>query len=152
MNEIVLDGCTATPLVGYLKALGVLRLLSARYPETRGAWRGDRFVLRTPLDRSGIEQFFLEEYAPTPIISPWSGRAGFLEGDDGQDSKRKGAVILARIESATGKRFGRYRQVVTAIRNVPIIRRMDRARADRKRLEALKKAKNLDQVDRKSVV
>ncbi|MFO1356561.1 MAG: type I-U CRISPR-associated protein Csx17 [Gammaproteobacteria bacterium] len=146
MNEIVLDGCTATPLVGYLKALGVLRLLSARYPETRGAWRGDRFVLRTPLDRSGIEQFFLEEYAPTPIISPWSGRAGFLEGDDGQDSKRKGAVILARIESATGKRFGRYRQVVTAIRNVPIIRRMDRARADRKRLEALKKAKNLDQV------
>lgn len=145
MNEIVLDGCTPTPLANYLKALGVLRLLSAKYPETRGFWRSDKFVLRTSLDRAGIEQFFLREYAPTPIISPWSGRAGFLEGDDGQDSKRKGAIILGRIEHAAGKRFELYQQVVSAIRNVSVIQQLDQARADRKRLEALKKAKKLDQ-------
>lgn len=145
MNEIVIEGCTATPLAGYLKALGVLRLLSAKFPETRGHWRGDRFVLTTSLDREGIEQFFLYEYVPTPIISPWSGRAGFLEGDDGEGSKRKGAVILGRIEAAAGKRLERYRRVVSAIRNVPVIQQLDQARADRKRLDALKKAKRLDQ-------
>lgn len=145
MNELVLDGCTPTPLAGYLKALGVLRLLSGRYPEIRGAWRADRFVLTTSLNREGVEQFFLHEYMPTPIISPWSGRAGFLEGDDVEDSKRKGAVILGRIESARGKRFEPYRRVVSAVRNVPVIQRLDQVRAKRKCLEALKKAKNLEQ-------
>jgi CRISPR-associated protein Csx17 len=145
MNEVVLGGCTATPLASYLKALGVLRLLSAKYPETRGGWRGDHFVLTTPLDREGIERFFLQEYAPTPIISPWSGRAGFLEGDDGQDSKRKGAVILGRIGDAKGTRFDQYRQVVAAIRNVPVIQQLDQVRTERKLLEARKKAKKLDQ-------
>ncbi len=82
MNEIVLEGCTATPLVGYLKALGVLRLLSANHPETRGAWRGNRFVLTTSLDRAGIEQFFLHEYAPTPIMAPWNGGSAFYEKDN----------------------------------------------------------------------
>lgn len=144
MNEIVLEGCTATPLAGYLKALGVLRLLSAKYPETRGAWRGDRFVLTTPLDYDGIEQFFLFDYVPTPIISPWSGRAGFLEGDDGQDSKRKGAVVLGRIEAAAGKRLDPYRRVVSAIRNVPVIQQLDKIRATRKNLETLKKANQLE--------
>jgi len=143
MKEVVLEGCTVTPLAGYLKALGVLRLLSAKYPETRGAWRGERFVLTTALDREGIEQFFLNDYAPTPIISPWSGRAGFLEGDDSQGSKRKGAAILVRIEAAAGKRFEQYRRVVSTIRGVPVVQQMDQVRADRKRLEVLKKEKRL---------
>lgn len=82
MNEMVLEGCTATPLAGYLKALGVLRLLSVKYPETRGAWRGDRFVLTTSLDREGIESFFLNDYAPTPIMAPWNGGSGFYEKDN----------------------------------------------------------------------
>ncbi|BCO32896.1 hypothetical protein TspCOW1_29990 [Thiohalobacter sp. COW1] len=144
-NEIVLHGCTSTPLANYLKALGVLRLLSAKYPDTRGFWRGEAFVLHTALDRAGIEQFFLHDYEPTPIISPWSGRAGFLEGDDGQGSKRKGAIILERIEHAAGKRFKFYQQLVSTIRNVSVIQQLDQARAERKRLEVLKKAKKLDQ-------
>lgn len=82
MNEIMLEGCTATPLAGYLKALGVLRLLSVKYPETRGAWRGERFVLTTSLDQEGIERFFLHEYAPTPIMAPWNGGSGFFEKDN----------------------------------------------------------------------
>lgn len=147
MNEIVLEGCKATPLAGYLKALGILRLLSSKYPETRGAWRSDRFVLTATLDREDIEQFFLKDYAPTPIISPWSGRAGFLEGDDNQESKRKGAVFLARIEASGGTRFEKYRRVVSAIRGVPVIQQLNQIRADRKRLEILKKEKRLSPSD-----
>lgn len=94
MNEIVLDGCAPTPLAGYLKALGVLRLLSTQYPETRGFWRGDRFVLCTSLDREGIERFFLEDYAPTPVMAPWNAGSGFYY------QERKGK----EIDPATGKK------------------------------------------------
>ena len=82
LNDIVLDGCTPTPLANYLKALGVLRLLSARDPQARGFWRGDRFVLRTALDRAAIERFFLDDYEPTPIMAPWNGGSGFYEKDN----------------------------------------------------------------------
>lgn len=101
LNEIVLDGCTPTPLASYLKALGVLRLLSSKYPETRGLWRGDCFVLHTPLDRAGIERFFLEDYAPTPIMAPWNGGSGFYEKDN------KSAVHA--IQKSSDPRFDAYR-------------------------------------------
>lgn len=100
MNEIVLEGCTATPLASYLKALGVMRLLSAKYPETRGGWREDRFVLTTPPDREGIERFFLQEYAPTPIMAPWNGGSGFYEKDN------KDALL--RITQSHDSRFADY--------------------------------------------
>ncbi len=94
-NEIVLDGCTPAPLANYLKALGVLRLLSARYPGTRGFWRGDRFVLRTPLSQIDIERFFLDDYEPTPIVAPWNGGSGFYYQE--RKSKEK--------DPSTGKRI-----------------------------------------------
>lgn len=101
MNKIALDGCTATPLSGYLKALGVLRLLSIKYPETRGAWRGDRFVLTTALDRNGIERFFLKDYEPTPIMAPWNGGSGFYDNDN------KDALL--RIVRSDDPRLSNYR-------------------------------------------
>lgn len=102
MNEIVLEGCRATPLAAYLKALGVLRLLSATYPETRGGWRGDRFVLTTSLDREGIERFFLHDYAPTPIMAPWNGGSGFFSKDN--------RYALLRIAGSSDPRLGAYRE------------------------------------------
>lgn len=101
MNEIVLAGCTATPLANYLKALGVLRLLSVQYPETRGCWRGDRFVLMTALGREGIERFFLLEYTPTPIMAPWNGGSGFYDKDN-KDA-------LQRIMQSNDARFADYK-------------------------------------------
>jgi len=100
-HEIALDGCTPTPLASYLKSLGVLRLLSAKYPETRGFWRGERFVLRTPLDRAGIRQFFLYEYQPTPVMAPWNGGSGFYEKDN--------KTALEAIQESTDPRFSTYR-------------------------------------------
>src|SRR5690606_928537 len=46
------------------------------------------FVLATPLDRDGIEQFFLKEYAPTPIMAPWDGGSGFYAKDN-KDALRR---------------------------------------------------------------
>lgn len=86
MNELLLSGCAPVPLAHYLKALGVLRLLTeqlpAGLPRPRGCWRGETFVLHSPLDRAGLERFFLHEYRPTPILAPWNGGSGFFQGDN----------------------------------------------------------------------
>jgi CRISPR-associated protein Csx17 len=103
-NEIMLAGCTPTPLANYLKALGVLRLLSSKYPETRGFWRSDRFVLHTSLDRKGIERFFLNDYEPTPIMAPWNGGSGFYDKDN--------KTALKAIQQTKNSRFDAYRQCI----------------------------------------
>lgn len=82
MNEITLGGCSPTPLAGYLKALGVLRLLSVRHPETMAAWRNESLLLQTPLTRDEMQQFFLRDYQPTPVMAPWNGGSGFYEKDN----------------------------------------------------------------------
>lgn len=100
LNEIVLSGCTPTPLANYLKALGVLRLLSTRHPETRARWRGDKLVLHTSLSRDGLERFFLDEYEPTPVMAPWNGGSGFYEKDNKQ--------ALQTILSSQSSRLAAY--------------------------------------------
>jgi CRISPR-associated protein Csx17 len=53
--------------MGYLKALGVLRLISEQADtRTRGFWRDGAFVLETKLDRGQVLRFFMEQYSPTP--------------------------------------------------------------------------------------
>ena len=90
-ERLTLDGCSPTPLASYLKALGVLRLLSsaannvsgeAADPGVRGWWEGERFHLRTVLGRDGVLGFFLHEYAPSPVIAPWNGGSGFYPKDN----------------------------------------------------------------------
>lgn len=102
VHEIRLDGCTPIPLANYLKALGIIRLLSAKYPDTRGFWRGDKFVLRTALSRDDVEHFFLHEYEPTPIMAPWNGGSGFFLKDN-KDA-------LRAIEQSRDRRLAVYRQ------------------------------------------
>ena len=105
-EPLALRGCAPTPLASYLKALGVLRLVSspanhvsgqAADPHARGWWENECFHLRTTLDRDALLGFFLHDYAPSPIIAPWNGRAGFLEGDAGETSSRGGAVLLRAV-------------------------------------------------------
>ncbi len=90
-ESMVLDGCAPTPLASYLKALGILRLLSspinnvggeAADPRARGWWENERFHLRTTLTRDDVLRFFLEDYAPSPIIAPWNGGSGFYPKDN----------------------------------------------------------------------
>ena len=90
-NEVILAGCSPTPLASYLKALGVLRLIAsptssvsgtATDPEVRGFWKNERFHLLTRLDPGALTRFFLEDYAPSPIIAPWNGGSGFYPGDN----------------------------------------------------------------------
>ncbi len=90
-EKLTLDGCRPTPLASYLKALGVLRVLSSGTnhvtgkpadEEARGWWENERFHLRTSLGREEVVKFFLHGYAPSPVIAPWNGGSGFYAKDN----------------------------------------------------------------------
>jgi len=74
-----LTGLRPDALATYLAGLGVLRLLAARRdPEVRAFWRDERFVIVTSLGWKEIEEFFLQDYAPTPVLAPWNMESGFF--------------------------------------------------------------------------
>jgi len=109
-----LNGCAPMPLAHYLKALGILRLVSEQADQTaRGWWEGERFRLATTLDSVELENFFLEKYEPTPLFNPWGARSGFYPGS----SESTARSVLQAIEQSSDARFSVYKQVVLAVRN-----------------------------------
>ncbi|MDX9975807.1 MAG: hypothetical protein RBU21_22695, partial [FCB group bacterium] len=106
-----LAGCTPTPLANYLKALGILRLVSEQADSTaRGAWRGEFFILATTLSGEELADFFLTRYAPTPLVSPWNSGSGFLKNDN------KVAPLLRRFEASPLPRLAIYQRGAKAAR------------------------------------
>ena len=114
IDSMTLDGCAPTPLASYLKALGVLRLISsdanhvdgqAADPKARGWWKDERFHIRTTLDRAALCRFFLDDYAPSPIIAPWNGGSGFYPNDN-----KDGFGPLAA--ETVAKRFRRFAEAI----------------------------------------
>ena len=109
-DSVELPGCTPVPLAAYLKALGILRILSQQCPDARAKayWRGNTFVLSSEIDRDAILDFFLNRYAPSPIVAPWNGGSGFHPKDNG--------TAINAIAASTGKAFATYRETITAAR------------------------------------
>ena len=164
--EHVLHGCAPVPLAGYLKALGAFRLVAEQIDtKAHGFWRDERFVLRTQLTEDELIKFSAEKYEPSPIISPWNGRAGFLEGEDDESDRkssagsrpdsdagegeaeesdakpsRKGAKLVRRYESA-GDRFKKLRSAVEIYRSIDVIKELDKARVEAKPLQEKRRKK-----------
>lgn len=108
MPEVRASGCTPEPLMGYLKALGLFRLVAEQAdPAARGWWHGEAFVLDSRLGREELCNFFLRRYRPTPILAPWNGGSGFYGG---------GAEPLGRIAGSSADRLGPYRRAIAAAR------------------------------------
>ena len=106
-----LSGCRPSPLAHYLKALGVLRLVSEQSDrKARGWWQDDVFHLATTLDVDQLEAFFLNSYAPTPMLTPWNGGSGFYPKDN--------KTGLEAIEASTAARFTAYRSALMQAREV----------------------------------
>ena len=77
-DALKLRGCAPEPLMAYLKALGIFRLVAEQKdPTARAWWQNDDFFLRSALDRDALMEFFLEEYRPTPIVAPWNKDSSF---------------------------------------------------------------------------
>ena len=78
MTAMILAGCRSDSLLGYLKALGILRLVTTQADSSaRGSWQGAVFVLDTHRTKEELAAFFVQAYAPTPVANPWNSGAGF---------------------------------------------------------------------------
>lgn len=139
-NELVLEGCTPTPLASYLKALAVLRLVAEAGvdgggdPDVTGFWRGDVFVLRTRLTREELQVFLLDRYRPTPMIAPWNGGSGFyfqegkvktIDPTTGKklktgvrDQETEATRAVAALFQSTSPRFAEFRRAIAIARRV----------------------------------
>ena len=105
-----LQGCRPEPLGSYLKALGVFRLIAEQTdPEVLAHWDRDALVVETTLDEDRLRAFFLNVYAPTPLLTPWNNSSGF---------GREGVGELGVIEASTDPRLAPYRVAIAAARQL----------------------------------
>ncbi len=113
IHSITLDGCAAQPLIHYLKALGVLRLVAEQLDaRVRATWRGGAFELLTTASKDELVRFFLEDYRPSPVVAPWNGGSGFYPQDKNQ------RAMIDDIYAAPASRLDDYRVAVKAARVV----------------------------------
>jgi len=107
-----LSGCAAQPLAHYLKGLALLRVLHEQAdPAARAAWRDDRLVLCTELDRGSLLGFFLDRWSPTPLVDPWNGGSGFFPGD--KAARTRGVEPIA---ASSHERLAAYRGAIADCR------------------------------------
>lgn len=141
INTIKLEGCAPQPLISYLKALGVLRLIAEQDLDrtTRAAWRGGAFVLMTTASEDDLVRFFLKEYRPTPIVAPWNNGSGF-HAPEGASGSGKKVKSIRNIKLSTDPRLQPYRETIKRAEELlaacmtPKIAALDKT----KRSEALK--------------
>jgi|WetSurMetagenome_2_1015567.scaffolds.fasta_scaffold02939_5 CRISPR-associated protein Csx17 len=78
MHELHLEGCSPEPLLDYLKALGLVRIIALQKDRgLRACWKGDSLVLQTSLDEDSLESFLLMDYCPSPLVDPWNKDSGY---------------------------------------------------------------------------
>ena len=72
MSKHKLRGCKTTPSSSYLKALGLLRIISKKDPSITACWENNNLILDTEMSKEEIIEYLSTKYGPTPVISPWS--------------------------------------------------------------------------------
>lgn len=103
-TTMLLPGCRTSPLGSYLKALGAFRVLAEQLDQRATAyWQGDVLGLRSQVGREEVEDFFLDVYQPTPVVSPWNNSSGF----DGKTTPEVEAIIASETP-----RLEAYRETI----------------------------------------
>jgi CRISPR-associated protein Csx17 len=103
MKTYTIKGCTTNSLGSYLKALGLFDILSKKYSDTRAYWKNDEFNIILPLEsEEDIINFFIEEYEPLPVVSPWNNGGGFVNPKP----------ELNNLLSSDEPRLGAYQNVI----------------------------------------
>lgn len=116
IQEVALAGCNPEPLMSYLKALGILRVVSEQADcGATGCWTNDQFVLYSEFSYQDLANFFLTNYQPTPVLAPWNAGCGFYQKwDPGKNAFKSRDVVDAveTIEGSTSTAFASYREQI----------------------------------------
>jgi len=108
MPEHLLRGCRPEPLLDYLKALGLIRVIATqRDPGARASWYGDSLRLDTALKREDLDDFLLRNYSPSPLADPWNKDSGFPSSGGDKVSHR----AVRAIAGAKAARLRRYAEM-----------------------------------------
>jgi CRISPR-associated protein Csx17 len=134
--RLTLAGCTATPFGGYLKALGILRLVSEQADkQARGWWVGEVFAIESSLNEEDLSAFFIDRYAPTPILAPWNGGSGFYPNDN--------KVGIDAVAGSAHVRFTEYRDSIAICREFAEVKSGKSKDEDERRTTILRRCRNL---------
>lgn len=144
VHDLALTGCTPEPLMSYLKALGVLRLVSEQKDEAaRGCWKNDVFWLRSPVlfegaateesKRVALARFLLEEYKPTPIVAPWGARSGFFP----TTSEKSAREALDAILTTASPQLEPFQWAISSVRQLLAEMKLDAKAKDDGKLKLL---------------
>lgn len=117
MTRHVLAGVRPEPLASYLAGLGLVRLIGQADAQATFAWEPDGLVIDTVI--ADLARWLVDEYIPTPVLSPWNGGSGF-GAKDVEPKKR-----LTRLLADPSPRLDRFRVAVGAAEDV-----MRRARSE----------------------
>jgi CRISPR-associated protein Csx17 len=86
MTRHVLPGVRPEPMGSYLAGLGLIRLLGEQAdPDATATWTGQGLVIETTI--GDLATWLVDDYVPTPVLSPWNGGSGF--GAKDREPKRR---------------------------------------------------------------
>ena len=107
MTRHACPGLRPEPLGSYLAGLGLIRLIGEQADPAATAFWSDRGLVidTTVADLAG---WLVNEYVPTPVLSPWNGGSGF--GAKDKEPKRRLEALLAR----TTPRLAAFREAINA--------------------------------------
>jgi len=112
--QLPLTGVSARSFAGYLKGLGILRVLARHgHPDAAVRW-DERGVchLVSLLRANDLEHLLATAYTPSPILSPWNKDGGF--GPDGK--LQKGALLT--IARSTDPRLEIFRRSIAVAEKI----------------------------------
>ena len=113
MTTHVFPGLGCVPLINYLAALGVAKGISEQAdPAARFGWCDGVFHIDTEVE--DVAEFFVRDFVPTPVFSPWNGGSGFGEKD------KTPLEYIRILESSTAHRLAPYRNTLAVIQSVLI--------------------------------
>jgi CRISPR-associated protein Csx17 len=120
VSGLVLGGCRAETLAGYLAALGLLRVVVRQAdPAAQLHWKRDTAVLTTSLTSQELAAWLVNDYEPSPIVSPWNAGSGFAGNGKSPAAER----ALEAFRSTGDQRFASLRVVIEAADRVVAIAR-----------------------------
>ena len=120
MSVLVLGGCRADTLAGYLAALGLLRVVVRQAdPTARLHWKRDTAVLTTTLTGQELMAWLVDHYEPSPIVSPWNAGSGFA-GNGKSSTAERTLEVFRRTDEP---RFASLRAAIEAADRVVAIAR-----------------------------
>ena len=110
MGELVLTGCRATPLSGYLSALGVHRAVARTLDaEAEGYWQRGVYVLRCRFSTiDDLAAALHANFQPESIVAPWNSGSGFAAKGTSPTAER----IVQWVRDSTDERLGPLRDAV----------------------------------------